>query len=236
MTDNRTVHHVALDRAGAFTTIADAIAQATAGDVIQVHPGTYSGSFTIDRDIELAGVGSHEDIMLTTERDSVIIISANSVIMKNLTVIGKVRTQPVIHIKSGNCDMKFCSIEGGKYGIAVDSGSRVAVANSSIADCERGAIFGKEALDVVLDNSLIERIGGSGVITENCHEVRILHSTFSDTTPHAIESIGTGLFEVVDTEFASISHAQILDNYKPIKFDNEERSWYARKQGNGADA
>ncbi|MBK6911956.1 MAG: right-handed parallel beta-helix repeat-containing protein [bacterium] len=236
MTDARTVHHVAPDRAGAFATPAEAVAKAVSGDVIHIHPGKYTGSFSIDKDLEIAGIGSHEDIVLTTDRDSVILCAATTVVLKNLSLVGKVRTQPVLHITSGNCDVTFCSIEGGKYGIAADSSSRITVANSSIADCERGALFAKEARIVHLDNSLIERIGGSGVITEGCQEVRVLHSTFSDTTPHAIESTGNGIFEVVDTEFTAVSHAQILDNYKPIKFENEERSWYARKLVGDSDA
>ncbi|MBK6765478.1 MAG: right-handed parallel beta-helix repeat-containing protein [bacterium] len=154
-------------------------------------------------------------------------------ILKNITLIGKVRTQPVIHVLAGNLDLKFSTIEGGKYSVLADAGTRVAISNSYLGDAERGGVMAKSALDVAVDNSLVERCGGSGVIAETCDEVRVLHSTFNDTTPHAIESTGNGLFEVVDTEFTAISHAQILDNYKPVKFDNEERPWYTRKHGNG---
>ena len=105
-----------------------------------------------------------------------------------------------------------------------------------VADSERGAVCAKNALDVRMDNSLIERSGGSGLIAEGCQEVRVTHCTINDTTPHAIECSGQGLFEVVDTEFTSISHAQILDNFKPVKFDNDERAWYTRKQDSEAGA
>jgi hypothetical protein len=230
MTDARTVHHVGSTAAGAFATVSAAVAAASAGDVIQVHPGIYSESLVIDKELEIMGVGAHEDIKLTTERDSLLTSTAPTLILKNLTLVGKVRTQPVVHVVSGNMDIKFSTIEGGKYSVAADSGSRIAVTNSYIGDAERGGVMAKGALDVLVDNSLIERCGGSGVIAEGCDEVRVLHSTFNDTTPHAIESTGSGLFEVVDTEFTSISHAQILDNYKPMKFDDEERSWYTRKQ------
>ncbi|MCL4305434.1 right-handed parallel beta-helix repeat-containing protein [bacterium] len=229
MSDTRTVHYVGSAGAGSHGTISSAIAAAAPGDLIQVHPGIYSESLLIDKDLELVGFGAHDDVKLTTERDSVVVSTAQTLVIKNMTLVGKVRTQPVIHVKSGSMDVRFCSIEGGKYSIAADSGTRVTVANSSLGEAERGGLLAKHGINVLVDNSLIERCGGSGVIAEGCDEVRVLHSTISDTTPHAIECTGEGPFEVVDTEFTDVSHAQILDNYKPVKFEGEERSWYTRK-------
>lgn len=230
MSDARTVHVVAPNRAGAHPSLESALAVANDGDLIQVQPGKYMGSLRIKKDVEIVGIGSHEDVELTTDRDSLIYSTAKNLILTNLTLKGKVRTQPVIHIASGNLDIKYSSVEGGKYSIASEIGTRISVTSCYVADSERGAICAKNALDVRIDNSLIERSGGSGLITEACQEVRITHCTINDTTPHAIESSGHGLFEVVDTEFTSISHAQILDNFKPVKFEEDERAWYTRKQ------
>ncbi|MCB1060477.1 MAG: right-handed parallel beta-helix repeat-containing protein [Calditrichaeota bacterium] len=236
MSDARTVHVVAPNRAGAHPSLESALAAAKDGDLIQVQPGKYSGSLRITKDVEIVGIGSHEDVELTTDRDSLIHSTARNLILTNLTLKGKVRTQPVIHIASGNLDIKYSSVEGGKYSIASDIGTRISVTSCYVADSERGAVCAKNALDVRMDNSLIERSGGSGLIAEGCQEVRVTHCTINDTTPHAIECSGQGLFEVVDTEFTSISHAQILDNFKPVKFDNDERAWYTRKQDSEAGA
>ena len=236
MSDARTVHVVAPNRAGAHPSLESALAAAKDGDLIQVQPGKYPGSFRITKDVEIVGIGSHEDVELTTDRDSLIHSTARNLILTNLTLKGKVRTQPVIHIASGNLDIKYSSVEGGKYSIASDIGTRISVTSCYVADSERGAVCAKNALDVRMDNSLIERSGGSGLIAEGCQEVRVTHCTINDTTPHAIECSGQGLFEVVDTEFTSISHAQILDNFKPVKFDNDERAWYTRKQDSEAGA
>lgn len=236
MTVARTVHVVAPNRAGAHPTLAEAIVAAKDGDLIQVQPGKYVGSLIITKNLEIVGVGAHEDIELTTERDALITSTARNLILTNLSFKGKVRTQPVIHVTAGNLDLKYAAIEGGKYSVCAESGTRISVTSCYIADSERGAICAKGALDVLLDNSLIERCGGSGLICENCEEVRVTHCTVNDTTPHAVECTGGGLFEVVDTEFTSISHAQILDNFKPLKFEGEERSWYTRKQLGDADA
>ncbi len=235
MTVARTVHVVAPNRAGAHPTLESAIAAAADGDLIQVQPGKYSGSVRIDKNLEIVGIGAHEDIEFTTDRDALIVSTARNLILTNLSLKGKVRTQPVIIVQAGNLDIKYSSIEGGKYSISAEMSTRISITSCYIADSERGAVFAKGALDVMLDNSLIERCGGSGLITENCDEVRVAHCTVNDTTPHAIECTGGGLFEVVDTEFTSIAHAQILDNFKPVKFDDEERSWYTRKQTGDAD-
>lgn len=232
MTDARTVHVVAPNRAGAHPTLEAAVAAAQNGDLIQVQPGKYSGSVKIDKNLEIVGIGSHEDIEITTDRDSLITSTAENLILANLSLKGKVRTQPVLMISKGNVDLKYSAVEGGKYSIAAEQGTRISISSCYIADSERGAICAKGALDVSIDNSLIERSGGSGLIAENCEQVRMSHCTIKDTTPHAIECSGNGLFEVVDTEFTSISHAQILDNFKPVKFDEEERSWFTRKQTN----
>lgn len=230
MTVARTVHVVAPNRAGAFPTLAEAIVAAHDGDLIQVQPGKYVGSLIITKSLEIVGVGAHEDIELSTERDELISSTARNLILTNLSFKGKVRTQPVIHVTAGNLDIKYSAIEGGKYSICAESGTRIAATSCYLADSKRGAICAKGSLDVLLDNSLIERCGGSGLICENCQEVRVTHCTINDTTPHAVECTGNGLFEVVDTEFASITHAQILDNFKPVKFQGEERSWYTRRQ------
>ncbi|MCB9357642.1 MAG: right-handed parallel beta-helix repeat-containing protein [Calditrichaeota bacterium] len=229
MTDARTVHHVDSSGAGAHATISAALAVAAPGDMIQISPGVYSESLKIDKEVELVGLGAHEDIKLTTERDSVITSTSAALVLKNLTLIGKVRTQSVVHVTAGTLDVRFCSIEGGKYSVLAENGARITIANSSLGEAERGALMAKHSVNVLVDNSLVERCGGSGVIAEGCDEVRVLYCSFNDTTPHAIECTGAGPFEVVDTEFSDISHAQILDNYKPIKFENEERSWYTRK-------
>ncbi|MCC6475502.1 right-handed parallel beta-helix repeat-containing protein [bacterium] len=228
MSDAKTVHQVAPDRAGAHATIAAAIAAATDGDVIQVFPGEYHESLSIGKDIEISGVGSHEDIRIVADRDPAVTSFARVLIMKNLTLSCKQRNQPVLLCKQGNLDVRFLSLEGGKYGVAAEQGSRVTIADSYFGNAERGGIIAKGSHNVSVDNSLIERCGGSGLIAENCDEVRVTHSTFNDTTPHAIESSGQGIFEVVDTEFTDIPHAPILDNYHPIKFE-EERAWYTRK-------
>jgi len=236
MTDARTVHVVAPNRAGAHSTLAEAIVAAKDGDLIQIQPGKYVGSLIITKNLEIVGVGAHEDIELSTDRDTLITSTARNLILANISFKGKVRTQPVIHVTNGNMDMKYCAIEGGKYSVCAEPGARVSITSCYLADSERGAICAKGSLDVRLDNSLVERCGGSGLICENCQEVRVTHCTINDTTPHAIECTGGGLFEVVDTEFTSISHAQILDNFKPIKLDGEDRSWYTRKHGGEADA
>ncbi len=236
MTDARTVHVVAPNRAGAHPTLEAAVAAAKDGDLIQVQPGKYSGAVKIEKNLEIVGIGSHEDIEITTEHDALITSTAVNLILTNLTLKGKVRTQPVLMVAKGNVEIKYSAVEGGKYSIAADHGTRISITSCYIADSERGAICAKNALDVSIDNSLIERSGGSGLIAEHCEQVRMSHCTVKDTTPHAIECSGTGLFEVVDTEFTSISHAQILDNFKPIRFDEDERSWYTRKQSDGADA
>ncbi len=52
-----TARTLEVGREGAYGSIREAIATASTGDIVEVHPGVYEGNLLVDRSLVLIGVG-----------------------------------------------------------------------------------------------------------------------------------------------------------------------------------
>ena len=72
-----------------FTTIADALKQASDGDSISILPGAYAGGFTIEKNVDLRGAGRDTTTILGTSAASVVRIGTRAnVLIRGVTISG----------------------------------------------------------------------------------------------------------------------------------------------------
>ena len=132
------------DGTGNYRTIGTAISHSIAGDKIEVYPGIYSESLTIDRNVTIVGHGPHNVQIAST--DDVITINGNI----TTTITG-------------------LKIIGGQYGIIIKSSNskvNIEVKNCIITSCTLDGIKGENGNDKVtfnVKNCTISNNTGSGL-------------------------------------------------------------------------
>ncbi|MBU0691886.1 right-handed parallel beta-helix repeat-containing protein [bacterium] len=213
-----------------FATLNEAIADALDGEKIMVKPGDYRENLIVDKQIYIIGDGAMDDIRIIGDGVTPVISSQSPLLnLRNLTLINSSSTVPTIECASGICDVKYCAMQGGYYGVTGLSGSRISVDNSSVTGAANGGIYGCECIGVTVADTLIEKCKGIGIVAEECQELFVERATIMDVTPHGILCTGDGAFEVKDTEIIGVPSAPISDNGVPAA-DEMERIWYERRE------
>ncbi len=170
-----------------YTTIQDAINAATAGDVLEVCPGTYNENITLNKRLTLNGAGSGSDPMT------------------NSVIVGSILNQPVINVTAGGIDASNRQVINGFYinttaintnsyvgGIDLNAAnnnpiSHITVQNVQVANCPgstSGLVFkgfssstvGTDIIsDVIVENSTFTG-NNYGMIARHCqvHDLQLL--------------------------------------------------------------
>jgi hypothetical protein len=203
-----------LTQSTSFGTIQSAVTAAASGDVIEVYPGTFNESVTIDKDIDLTGDGSNSTIVVST--GTVINISAagsgatvtgigvtggsrgfnlngvSNVLLDSVSSTGNTSFGINLEGASSAVTLKNSSFSNnGSSGIKVTSSSRVT--NLAIDACTvNGNLFGLYAAD---GNAATYQANAQldGLTANN-------GSTFSNNTSKGIyiESMNSGLFDGIE--------------------------------------
>lgn len=216
--------------ASCFATLNEAIADAMDGEKIMVKSGEYRENLIVDKQIYIIGDGPLEDVRVIGDGVSPVISSQSPLLnLRNLTLVNSSGKVPTIECASGICDVKYCAMQGGNFGVTGLSGSRISVDNSSITGAVEGGIYGSECIGVTVADTLIEKCSGIGIVAEDCQELFVERTTIMDVTPHGILCTGDGAFEVKDTEIIGVPSAPISDNGVPAA-DDMERIWYERRE------
>ncbi len=94
-----------------FSTIAEAIAAATPGQIILIQPGVYNEKLSIDKGIMLRGLKPDETFIFSNEEPCTIWIGAAHVVLSGVTVMNyNVRTRGAVHANGS----KYCTITGNR--------------------------------------------------------------------------------------------------------------------------
>lgn len=80
---------VSADGRGDFASIGEAIKNAAANDKLIIRPGVYRESVIVDKDLDIAGDGAIEEIIIVGENASCLQISANKATVRGLTLQGR---------------------------------------------------------------------------------------------------------------------------------------------------
>jgi hypothetical protein len=233
MTDNQLI--VDPKNSSCFATLNEAVADAMDGEKIFVKPGEYRENLIVEKQIHIIGDGAMDDIRIIGDGVNPVIVAQSPLLnLRNLTLINSSGKVPTIECTSGICDIKYCTINGGFFGVAGLSGARISVDNSSITGAINGGIYGIECIGVTVADTLIEKCSGIGIVAEECQELFVERATIMDVTPHGIFCTGDGAFEVKDTEIIGVPSAPISDNGVPAA-DEMDRIWYERRETESED-
>jgi parallel beta-helix repeat protein len=191
-----------------------ALDRAHNGDTLRIHDGTYREALTIDKRVELQGVGGRPLIDSRCKTRATIQVTHGGVVLNHLRVVGAAETtgqfpseidveevgtgtihDVVVHDPCGGVD------EGAEYGINVFNSGRVNVTGNratggfSDAGIYIGGITdtGTGAMRVVRNQS---RFNHQGIIIENSAggRIRVAHNTVRRNTIPGEAHEDTGIF------------------------------------------
>jgi parallel beta-helix repeat protein len=112
ISQDRTIHYVGGVGPGNYSTISQAIYNASDGEIIYIYPGIYKEILILNKQLTLIG---HE---LATTR-----------IQSNVTTLT---------ITANNCSISWLTISGGSQGIHLTTAQYTTIANNHITGCTRG--------------------------------------------------------------------------------------------------
>lgn len=135
--DNAVVIVVSAKGGGDYASIGEALKRAARGARLVVRPGVYDEGLVIDKEVEIAGDGHVEDIIVRSSSSSCVVISAERATVRGLTLRGRAGAGGVaffaVDVSRGELTLEDCDITS-------DSLSCVAVhgpnANAVIRRCK----------------------------------------------------------------------------------------------------
>jgi len=150
-----------LDVPGKYATIQDAINNASSGDLIFVHKGTYYEDVAINKSVSLVG----EDRNLTVIYGSaapqpqyVISLIAGGVTVKDLTVRARTPIQSPIMIGSAGNVLENNVIENGFYGLQLSYSSDNVISNNTISNNQYGVYLFTSGHNEFSDNDIANNV------------------------------------------------------------------------------
>jgi F-box protein 11 len=134
---------------GDFPTIAEAITAASAGDRIEVRPGTYDEGLVIDKPLELVGVGDRDSIVVQATGKPVIVFRTSAGRVQNLTLRQRGGGEWFgVDIGQGHLELDNCDIQSAsRAGVAIHDGADPHLHHNRIHDGRQVGVY-------VYDNGL----------------------------------------------------------------------------------
>jgi hypothetical protein len=107
----------------------------TPGDVVTLGPGTYKGSLTIPRGIEILGVGNREEILIVSEEDPALRTATSH----NRCAAGSVVTNVTLFRQSAT-KRRSLSIDGHQASVYVSAGSELRLDSCDVISAGEGVV------------------------------------------------------------------------------------------------
>ena len=172
-----------------YTSIQDAINDASDGDTIFVYNGTYRENVVIDKSITLLGEDKNATIIDGGRKDNVVNITAPSVIISNFTITNSSYYKSAgIKICNSKCRVSGCNIFYNLcYGIWIifSSNNEIANCNISYNGEERGILIEKSFSNRIVNCAfLYNRQGGISLLYS--HDDVISNSIFISNRAYGV--------------------------------------------------
>ena len=165
-----------------YTSIQDAINDASDGDTIFVYNGTYRENVVIDKSITLLGEDRNATIIDGEREDNVVNITAPSVIVSNFTITNSSSyyISAGIKICNSNCVISNCNIFYNlDYGIWIISSSNNVVVNCNISYNKlEGGVLIEKSFNNRIVNCVFMSNGQGGITLLHSHNDAISNSIF----------------------------------------------------------
>jgi parallel beta-helix repeat protein len=167
--------------------IQEAIDSASAGDIIEILPGTYNESINITKTLIVRGIsGKDRPILVAGHKGNTIRILANGTRLEHLILTGATDwSMAAVQVHSQDNIIANNTLKGNAIGIFVSSGNNTIDSNEMVDNYLGGLVIFSAAENTISNNSLFEN---------NQVGVMIMNSTNNTiTNNNASENMGIGI-------------------------------------------
>jgi len=207
-----------------FTTIQEAINNATDGDKIIVHKGTYYENVVVNKGVSLVGEDRNSTIVDGNEAGSVLSIMADNVSIEGFTV----RRSGLRSYNSGifvdHADGNYIShniITNNNYGISLYFSNDNLILDNTITDNSDGISLYSSISNAASDNT----------ITDNSDGIIFYYSTSNVVSRNTLMANDYGLL-LFDSSENAFFHNNLVENYQQAYTYNSMNIWDHGNEGN----
>jgi len=183
---------------GDFSSIQAAINNATSGDTISVHPGTYYENIVVDKSITLIGENRSTTIIDGRGSGSVIIVGASHVEISGFTVQNSGISWPKSGIQIANSYSNTISdniIQNNNIGVLMDSSPGNTLAGNNITANNRYGIYIYNSWSNTISNNVILS-NWAGVVLSSSYE-----NVFEGNLVKGSDNVGVSMYSSYDNNF-----------------------------------
>ena len=207
-----------------FTTIQEAINNATEGDTVFVHKGIFYENVTVNKSLFLIGEDKDSAIIDGNKTGSVISINADSVSIRGFTIKGSGSTSydsGIFVERSDGNDISHNTIIDNNYGINLYYSSDNLISDNTIIDNNDGVSLYSSINNVISDNKIINNYDG----------IILYYSTLNVASDNTlIENHYGTLF--YDSSRNVVFHNNFVSNIQQTYSYNSINDWDYLNEGN----
>jgi len=144
------------DGSGDFQSIQQAVDNASAGDTIRVHKGTYYENVLVNKTLTLIGKGTDKSTIDGNGSDTVMELTEDNIHITGFDIINSENSFPHagIAIRSNGNTIENCNVSSNYYGIYVRSSDKNSLKNNTCLNNTIGIrVFGDCARNIILKNN-----------------------------------------------------------------------------------
>jgi len=168
---------------GNYTTIHEAIAATSPNGIIIAYPGEYHENIVLDKPLELHGSGQNTTIINGSGTGNVITVTADGVVLQDLTVRGSELAFPRagIMVEANNTRVANVTLTDNYYGaiLAWSTSGAVFEADHIVGNHKCGVYFSHSSMNLFRGNTITDNPFNGCGLYESSNGNRILNNTFA---------------------------------------------------------
>lgn len=182
---------VSKNKLSKFRSINDAIKKAVNGTKITVEPGVYNENIFIDKDVEINGNGSTNEVIIRSNESTTIIMKAKQAVIKGITIQQEGTSQKnenyfAVDVPVGTLTLKNCGISSNRrHGVRVHNlNTKSIMKNCQVFNCNGVGIFVTNEGNLEMDNCEVFGNNENGLLFQNAdgkvEECEIYSNSYSN--------------------------------------------------------
>lgn len=227
LTRGRVVHTVAPTEPDCFHTIGDAITAATSGDVVSIHPGTYSEALVLDRDITLSAAGPAGHVRLEAAGGPAVRMATENATLSGLVIMHEADEAASVEVPSGRLRMDECVVEAAAAAAVWCHGESALLASGCVfRNSANAGVVLADGAGGLLEQCRFELISTSAIVVRTGANPRVAGCVFDGVEGSAVLAAeqARGLFE--DCEVTRVGNPAVA-----VEGGSTTELWRVRVEG-----
>jgi Holliday junction resolvasome RuvABC ATP-dependent DNA helicase subunit len=185
---------------GAFRTIAEALAKATDGSVINVAAGRYEESLAITRMVTINAEEGPGTVRVHSATGSTVVVAGGAVQLSGLDISGDDAELPVLDVRHGEAALDSCRVSGTAWTAVLARQTGVlATRQCQVRNPSGAGIVITSVRGSSVEQTAIAEVGSSALVVAEGGRVQVRGCTFDRVKGNGLCVNGSGFGQIEDT-------------------------------------